>query len=169
MLRGLVAGAREASQRAHSGRGPGRGGQAVAPLSCRTASFPTRRSACSIRPARGWRWGRTRRRRRSKTPRGRSTICAVQTRILERESALGADHSERSGGPCQTEGRSGKPAGELKGRWEKERDLVGKIREVRGKLEAASGAAEAQASADGAAVQTARGSATAAARRNWPH
>ncbi len=66
---------------------------------------------------------------------------AVQTRVLEREAAVGADHAERSGGTSQsskaaTEGR----LAELKGRWEKERDLVGKIREVRGKLEAIRGA-----------------------------
>ncbi len=37
--------------------------------------------------------------------------CAVQTRILERESALGRGPQRRSGGPCQTQGRGGKPAG----------------------------------------------------------
>jgi type VI secretion system protein VasG len=81
--------------------------------------------------------------------------CAVQTRILERESALGADHSEGLAALAKhktaVEGR----LAELKGRWEKERDLVGKIRDVRGKLEAASGSPGTQASGDGAAVQTA--------------
>jgi type VI secretion system protein VasG len=81
--------------------------------------------------------------------------CAVQTRILERETALGADHSEGLAALLKHKAAVESRLGELKGRWEKERDLVGKIREVRGKLEAASGAAGAQASADGAAVQTA--------------
>jgi len=81
--------------------------------------------------------------------------CAVQTRILERETALGADHSEGLAALAKHKAAVEGRLTELKGRWEKERDLVGKIREVRGKLEAASGAAGAQASADGAAVQTA--------------
>jgi type VI secretion system protein VasG len=81
--------------------------------------------------------------------------CAVQTRILERETALGADHSEGLAALAKHKAAVESRLGELKGRWEKERDLVGKIREVRGKLEAASGATGAQASKDGAAVQTA--------------
>ena len=72
--------------------------------------------------------------------------CAVQTRILERETALGADHSEGLAALAKHKAAVESRLGELKGRWEKERDLVGKIREVRGKLEAASGAAGAQAS-----------------------
>ena len=81
--------------------------------------------------------------------------CTVQTRILERETALGADHSEGLAALAKHKAAVESRLGELKGRWEKERDLVGKIREVRGKLEAASGAGGAQASKDGAAVQTA--------------
>jgi type VI secretion system protein VasG len=81
--------------------------------------------------------------------------CTVQTRILERETALGADHSEGLATLAKHKAAVESRLAELKGRWEKERDLVGKIRDVRGKLEAASGAAGAQASADGAAVQTA--------------
>jgi type VI secretion system protein VasG len=81
--------------------------------------------------------------------------CTVQTRILERETALGADHSEGLAALAKHKAAVESRLGELKGRWEKERDLVGKIREVRGKLEAASGASGAQASGDGAAVQTA--------------
>ena len=81
--------------------------------------------------------------------------CAVQTRILERESALGADHSEGLAALAKHKDAVESRLAELKGRWEKERDLVGKIRDVRGKLEAASGAPGTQASGDGAAVQTA--------------
>jgi type VI secretion system protein VasG len=81
--------------------------------------------------------------------------CAVQKRILERESALGADHSEGLAALAKHKDAVESRLAELKGRWEKERDLVGKIRDVRGKLEAASGAPGTQASGDGAAVQTA--------------
>ena len=81
--------------------------------------------------------------------------CAVQTRILERESALGADHSEGLAALAKHKAAVESRLAELKGRWEKERDLVGKIRDVRGKLEAASGASGTQAAGDGAAVQTA--------------
>jgi type VI secretion system protein VasG len=81
--------------------------------------------------------------------------CAVQKRILERESALGADHSEGLAALAKHKDAVESRLVELKGRWEKERDLVGKIREVRGKLEAASGTPGTQASGDGAAVQTA--------------
>ncbi len=79
---------------------------------------------------------------------------AVQTRILERETALGADHSEGLAALAKHKAAVESRLAELKGRWEKERDLVGKIREVRGKLEV-SGAPAGQASGDGAAVQTA--------------
>ena len=73
---------------------------------------------------------------------------AVQTRVLERESALGADHSERlqqiSTNRADTEGR----LTAMRERWEKEKDLVSRIRDVRSKLE--SGGAPAQAvSGDG--------------------
>ncbi len=63
---------------------------------------------------------------------------AVQTRVLERESALGADHRERleeiARQRTDTEGR----LTAMRERWEKERDLVSRIREVRAQLEAAS-------------------------------
>src|SRR5579859_3223056 len=81
---------------------------------------------------------------------------AVQARVLERESALGADHSERLGQIAQeradTEGRLTL----LRVRWEKERDLVTRIREVRSQLESA-GAPAQPVSGDGqaAAVQPA--------------
>ncbi len=81
---------------------------------------------------------------------------AVQLRVLEREAALGADHNERlaaiAGRKQQAEAR----LGELTVRWEKERDLVSRIREVRGKLEATASpaplAAEAGASAGDSAA-----------------
>jgi type VI secretion system protein VasG len=81
---------------------------------------------------------------------------AVQTRVLERETALGADHQERlaqiAAQRTDTEGRlSG-----MRERWEKERDLVSRIRDVRSKLEGTGTPAQ-PVSGDGqaAAVQTA--------------
>jgi type VI secretion system protein VasG len=69
---------------------------------------------------------------------------AVQTRVLDREVALGADHSERlaelSAQKTATEAR----LASLEARYQKELALVNQIREVRGKLEeahAAGGAA----------------------------
>jgi type VI secretion system protein VasG len=60
---------------------------------------------------------------------------AVQTRVLERESALGADHSERLAAIAAHKQKVEGSLGELQARWDKERDLVTRIREVRGKLE----------------------------------
>ena len=75
--------------------------------------------------------------------------CAVQTRMLERETALGADHSEGLAALAKHKAAMESRLAELKARWEKERDLVGKIREVRGKLEAASGSRGEAAGAGG--------------------
>jgi type VI secretion system protein VasG len=81
---------------------------------------------------------------------------AVQTRVLEREVNLGADHRERLSEIAQrrasTEGR----LEGLRGRWEKELGMVNQIREIRNKLEgvATSPAGEGQAS-QGAAAQPA--------------
>jgi len=74
----------------------------------------------------------------------------VQKRVLEREAAVGADHSERL---AEIERQIPALEAELKAlteRWEKERALVERIREVRGKLEALAGSAT-------AAVETALG------------
>src|ERR1039457_2468750 len=79
--------------------------------------------------------------------------CTVRTRILERESALGADHAEGLAALAKHQAALEASLAELNGRWEKERDLVGKIREVRGKLETAAGApagAATAAAAEGA-------------------
>ncbi len=61
--------------------------------------------------------------------------CDVQTRVLEREAALGADHSERLAAIAKQKAATEARLAELKARWEKERDLVTKIREIRAKLE----------------------------------
>jgi type VI secretion system protein VasG len=64
----------------------------------------------------------------------------VQRRVLEREGAVGADHSERLARigtlRVETEAR----LATLTQRWERERDLVARMRELRGQLEEAAGA-----------------------------
>ena len=69
----------------------------------------------------------------------------VQARILERETALGADHAEGLAALAKNRAALETHLAELRARWEKERDLVGKIREVRGKLEEAAAPATAAA------------------------
>jgi len=61
--------------------------------------------------------------------------CDVQIRVLEREAALGADHAERLAAIAKKKAETAVHLDALKIRWEKERDLVNKIREVRAKLE----------------------------------
>jgi type VI secretion system protein VasG len=61
----------------------------------------------------------------------------VQTRILNREEIVGADHSEKLAEIAQQREKAQANLKELQARWEKERELVGKIRELRDKLEAA--------------------------------
>jgi type VI secretion system protein VasG len=59
----------------------------------------------------------------------------VQERILKRETAVGADHSERLD---EISAKRQKVATNLTGlreRWDRERDLVGRIREIRTRLE----------------------------------
>ena len=76
--------------------------------------------------------------RRSRTATRRSTISTVQTRILERETATGADHAERLAGSCRSRRptrQASWPAWRRAGR--RKRELVAQIREIRTQLEAA--------------------------------
>ncbi|MDR3701690.1 MAG: type VI secretion system ATPase TssH [Candidatus Sulfopaludibacter sp.] len=87
---------------------------------------------------------------------------AVQARILEREVAAGADHTERLAEIAAKRTTTDTHLKELSGRWEKERDLVNRIREIRGQLEAGNAPAppppaEATASAPAATAGTATG------------
>src|SRR5260370_9621795 len=61
--------------------------------------------------------------------------CTAPTRILERASSLGSEHAESLAALLKQNAATEARLAELNARWEKERDLVGKIREVRGKLE----------------------------------
>ena len=60
---------------------------------------------------------------------------AVQKRILEREATLGTDHAERLAGIATQQAETESRLAVLKERWEKERDLVHSIRELRGQIE----------------------------------
>ena len=62
----------------------------------------------------------------------------VQKRILQREETVGADHSEAQARIAEEKQKADEKLKTLQDRWEKERDLVAKIRELRGKLETAS-------------------------------
>ncbi|HXP84557.1 MAG TPA: type VI secretion system ATPase TssH [Bryobacteraceae bacterium] len=59
----------------------------------------------------------------------------VQTRVLERESAVGVDHAERLEAIAKQKAACDERLKALQERFNKERDLVMKIREMRGKLE----------------------------------
>ena len=83
--------------------------------------------------------------------------CGVQIRVLEREAALGADHAENIAAIAKRKAAAEEKLTALHAVWEKEKELVGKIREIRGKLEetaagtaAAASAAAAEASAPAA-------------------
>ena len=60
----------------------------------------------------------------------------VQERVLKREQAIGVDHSERLTAIGAERPQVQARLAELKARWEKEREMVKSIREVREKLEA---------------------------------
>jgi type VI secretion system protein VasG len=59
----------------------------------------------------------------------------VQTRVLERESAVGVDHTERLAEIATQRADTESRLASLKERWERERDLVAKVRAVRERLE----------------------------------
>ena len=86
----------------------------------------------------------------------------VQERVLEREAAVGADHSERLEQIIKQRDVAKARLAELTGRWEKERDLVTKIRDIRTQLEGTAGGSKAAAPA-GAAPAAAAADATPAA------
>ncbi len=60
----------------------------------------------------------------------------VQTRILQREEIVGADHQEKLSEIATQKAAADEKLKTLQSRWDKERELVGKIRELRSKLEA---------------------------------
>jgi type VI secretion system protein VasG len=80
----------------------------------------------------------------------------VQTRVLGREVAVGADHTERLGQLAERRTAVELELATLNARWDKERELVSKIREIRAQLESlATPAPPAAATAEAAAAQPA--------------
>ncbi|HEY1986676.1 MAG TPA: type VI secretion system ATPase TssH [Terracidiphilus sp.] len=79
---------------------------------------------------------------------------AVQKRILEREETVGADHAEKLAEIETLAKAADEKLKTLQGRWDKERELVGKIRELRDKLEGAAAQQKAAAEAPAAAPAT---------------
>jgi type VI secretion system protein VasG len=61
---------------------------------------------------------------------------AVQERILQREAAVGEDHAERLAAIAKQKDSTQATLETLNARWEKERGLVSRIREIRSQLEA---------------------------------
>ena len=59
----------------------------------------------------------------------------VQRRVLERETAVGADHAERLDDIAKQKVDVQERLATLRGRWDKERELVSRIREIRAQLE----------------------------------
>jgi type VI secretion system protein VasG len=85
---------------------------------------------------------------------------SVQERILQREAAVGVDHAERLAGIEKQKAAIEASLVDLNARWEKERALVTRIREIRAQLEAAmpaptaaAGAAAPAPAADSAALR----------------
>jgi type VI secretion system protein VasG len=60
---------------------------------------------------------------------------AVQRRVLEREAAVGTDHNERLLNIAQERSRTESELAALTVRWEREKELVQRIREIREQLE----------------------------------
>jgi len=82
---------------------------------------------------------------------------AVQTRVLERETAVGADHATRLAELAEARIEADRRVASLKERWERERDLVSRIRAIRDQLEgtAAGGGKGGDGSGGNAKVQRA--------------
>jgi type VI secretion system protein VasG len=78
----------------------------------------------------------------------------VQSRVLEREAATGADHAERLAQIAENRLREQTTLNSLNARWEKEKELVGHIRELRALLE--SGGQTGTPPANGASEGTAK-------------
>jgi type VI secretion system protein VasG len=80
--------------------------------------------------------------------------CAVQTRVLEREQAAGAEHGERLQQIAARQKEVESQLEKLRSRWNQERDLVSKVRELRLRLEESAAPAPV-AAGGGAATQPA--------------
>src|SRR6266446_5701001 len=79
---------------------------------------------------------------------------AVQIRVLERETAVGTDHAARLAELVEARTGAEQAVAGLKQRWERERDLVSRIRGIREKLE---GTAGTKPDGDGKGAEALRG------------
>ena len=70
----------------------------------------------------------------------------VQQRVLQREAAVGVNHQERLSAIAQKKSELDLQLANLRQQWEKERDLVARIRDVRSKLEGSASTDESSAS-----------------------
>jgi len=87
---------------------------------------------------------------------------AVQKRVLERELAVGVDHNERLADISRQTTDVQDCLSALRARWDKERDLVSKIRDLRAQLEGdRPGGADAAAQATSSGNRTSASTATA--------
>ena len=77
---------------------------------------------------------------------------AVQDRILRREAATGADHTERLGQIAREKTEMESRLASLREQWDKTRGLVEKIRDLRTQLESANASDAVPAGGDGAAA-----------------
>src|ERR1035438_8442564 len=87
---------------------------------------------------------------------------SVQDRILQREAAVGVDHAERLANIEKQKAAIQATLVDLNARWEKERGLVTRIREIRGQLEAAMAAPPAAIASAATAAPAAAAPAVAA-------
>jgi type VI secretion system protein VasG len=79
----------------------------------------------------------------------------VQTRVLQRETAVGTDHAERLESLAAMKETTEKRLAELNARWEQEGKLVARIREIRNQLEVGAHPQPATEGQAGAAAQPA--------------
>jgi type VI secretion system protein VasG len=80
---------------------------------------------------------------------------AVQKRVLERESALGADHAERLQEIATQSAATETELASLKKRWEEESELVTRVRKIREQIEQLVSGEAAPAATDGDGAKTA--------------
>ena len=80
---------------------------------------------------------------------------AVQTRVLEREAASGAEHAERLQQISSRQTDVQARLDQLRSRWDQERELVTKVRQLRRQLEESAAAPPASSSSDGTVAQPA--------------
>ncbi|WP_144299536.1 type VI secretion system ATPase TssH [Elioraea rosea] len=67
--------------------------------------------------------------------RRRIALIDTEVEILDREMAAGADHGARKGELLEARAKAAEELAALEERWEKEKEIVGRMREIRGSIE----------------------------------